>query len=84
MHYVYALKSKINGDLYIGCTEDLRNRYALHNEGKIRSTHAYKPWVLVYYEAYGSKVDATMREVELKIHATKNKLKEQIRNSLET
>ena len=82
MFYVYALKSKLNGDLYIGQTEDLKNRYTLHNAGKVKATQAYIPWVLVYYEAYKSKDDITRREIELKIHAAKNKLKKQIKNSL--
>ncbi len=54
----------------------------MHNDGKVKSTKAYRKWILVYYEAYRAKEDATKREVKLKIHAAKNKLKEQIKNSL--
>ena len=83
MFYVYVLKSNVNGDLYVGSTQDLRERFRLHNNGKVKSTKVNKPWTLVYYEAYKSKEDATKREFELKIHAAKNRLKEQIKNSFE-
>jgi len=82
MYYVYALKSTKNGDIYIGSTEDLRTRVKLHNFGKVKSTKAYKPWGLIYYEAYLSKSDAAKRERELKIHAAKNELLKRLKNSL--
>ena len=84
MFYVYVLKSLINKDIYIGYSEDLRNRFKLHNMGRVASSKPYRPWVLVYYEAYRVKNDATRREAELKIHAAKNKLREQIKYSLDT
>ncbi len=83
MHYVYILKSKINNDLYIGSTNELKSRYQLHNSGRVKSTKAYKPWVLVYYEAYRNKKDTTKRERELKIHAVKKELIKRLKNSLE-
>jgi len=82
MFYVYALLSKINNDLYIGSTEDLKNRYKLHNLGKVKSTKAYKPWNLVYYEAYRNKKDATMRERDLKNHVIKKELISRLKYSI--
>lgn len=82
MHYVYILKSKINGDIYVGFSNDLKTRFGQHNSGKVKSTQAYKPWILVYYEAYLDKKDATSREKQLKNHAAKNVLKIQIKNSI--
>lgn len=38
MQYVYVLQSKKDKDLYIGCTTDLKKRFALHNAKKITST----------------------------------------------
>lgn len=83
MFYMYILKSVVNKDIYVGSTKNLKNRFHLHNSGKVKSTKAYKPWVLVYYEAYKSKTDVHKREVELKIHAAKSKLMDQIKNSLQ-
>lgn len=82
MYYVYVLRSSTNKDVYIGYTTDLKNRFQLHNSGKVKSTKAYRPWVLVYYEAYREKLDATEREKELKIHAAKNALLNRLVKSL--
>ncbi|MCR4263518.1 MAG: GIY-YIG nuclease family protein [Candidatus Roizmanbacteria bacterium] len=82
MYYVYALLSNKNGDLYIGSTSDLRIRFKEHNDGRVKSTKGYRPWMLVYYEAYRNKNDATQREKQLKGHKAKSDLREQIENSL--
>jgi putative endonuclease len=83
MHYVYALKSLNNHDLYIGSSDNLRTRFNAHNKGKVKSTKSQRPWKLVYYEAYKSKKDSTKRECQLKMHAVKNELKRRLKNSLE-
>lgn len=84
MFYVYVLKSKLNGDIYVGFTKDLRNRLKLHNSKRVKSTKGYVSWILIYYEAYASKSDAIRREKELKLHAAKEKLFEQIKFSIGT
>ena len=56
MYYVYILK--INNEFYIGYTEDLRRRIKQHRvKGEV---------ALIYYEAYLSKISATLREKKLK------------------
>jgi len=82
MYYVYILQSTKSGDIYIGSTNNLKIRFKLHNSGKVKSTKGYKPWILVYYEAYKAKSDATKRERELKQHVAKLKLLKQLENSL--
>lgn len=74
MHYVYVLKSLFDGRVYVGFSSDLRQRIKRHNSGNVKSTKGYKPWKLIYYEAYACKFDATKREKELKIHAAKERL----------
>ena len=83
MYYVYVLFSQTNGDLYIGYTIDLRKRFNQHNTGEVKSTKGYRPWRLVYYEAYAGKPDAIQREKQLKMHKAKIDLKIQIKYSLE-
>ena len=83
MFYTYVLKSTVSGDLYIGSCQDLKVRFNQHNLGKTRSTRAYRPWLLIYYEAYRDKRDATKREKQLKYHAAKNNLRMQLKYSLE-
>ncbi len=46
------------------------------------STKTNRPWILTYYEGYFDKFDATKREKQLKMHAAKNTLKDQLKNSL--
>lgn len=66
MFYVYVIKSKVDESLYIGQTEDLRNRCKEHNSGLSKSTKNKRPFDLIYYEAYKSKKDAIIRERKLK------------------
>ncbi|KKS20538.1 MAG: Excinuclease ABC C subunit domain protein [Candidatus Roizmanbacteria bacterium GW2011_GWC2_41_7] len=69
--------------VYIGSTADLRKRFQEHNTGNTRLTKAYKPYKLIYYEAYHDKGDARKREIELKKHGQKKEiLFKQIENSL--
>ena len=66
MQYVYVLQSKKDGDLYIGCTKNLKNRLKLHNAKKVPSTRHRVPFILIYYEAYINAADAYNREKYLK------------------
>jgi len=84
MHYVYVLKSVILGELYIGQTSDLKQRFVEHNDKKNISTKHKAPFKLVYYEAYRAKADTKHREEMLKRFAAGYKeLKKRIKNSLD-
>ena len=48
MHYVYVLKSEKDGNMYVGYSADLGERFALHNAGKVKSTKARRPFQLIY------------------------------------
>lgn len=64
--YVYLLKGKSNGSIYIGCTSNLHKRLGEHKKGKIYSTKKILPVELIYFEAYNSKKAAFEREKRLK------------------
>ena len=66
MFYVYLIKSCKKKYIYIGFTSDLRKRFIEHNSGMVRSTKAYKPFDIIYYESYKDKTIARKRELELK------------------
>jgi putative endonuclease len=66
MHYVYILQSKLDNELYLGSTNNLKERFRQHNDGKSTSTKRYKPWKLLYYEAYELESLARLREKRLK------------------
>jgi putative endonuclease len=80
MYFVYILKSKKDGRLYIGCTNNLKKRIKEHNLGLVRSTKSRRPFQLIYFEGYRSKQDAFIREHNLKLRANtlrqpKNRIK---------
>ncbi len=84
MQFVYILKSKKVGQLYVGCTDNLERRFKEHNEGLVQSTKAYLPWKLVYYEMYLYAKEAYHREKNLKLRSNAwNQLKSRIKYSIE-
>jgi len=82
MFYVYVLKCN-NKDLYIGYSDNLKERVKEHNLGKVTSTGSKRPLTLVYYEAYKDKRDATKREYFLKTGQQRELLKERLKYSIE-
>jgi putative endonuclease len=79
MYYVYVLKSEKDGNMYVGCTGDLRERVVLHNAGQVKSTRDRRPFELVYYEACRNQKDALRREKYLKTAYGKRYLKNRLR-----
>ena len=77
MVYVYVIRSKIDERDYIGITNDIRRRLVEHNSGKTKSTKAYTPWKLLYFELRENYKEARKREKYLKSgfgkHWIKNK-----------
>jgi putative endonuclease len=66
MFYTYVLKSLKDGKLYIGFSENLKNRLKEHNGGLVTATKNRTPLELVYYEACLFKEKAIAREKALK------------------
>lgn len=64
--YTYLLKSEKENKFYLGFTDDLDKRLEKHNNGEVYWTKRYKPWKMIYYEAYLSREDALNRERQLK------------------
>jgi putative endonuclease len=59
---VYILWSVKAHRTYVGQTEDVENRLDRHNRGLVRSTKAYRPWVLVYVEECATRSEAIKLE----------------------
>ena len=49
-YYVYAIRSKVDGRIYVGFTIDLKIRIKEHNGGKTKSTKGFTPWEIKYFE----------------------------------
>lgn len=75
MFFVYAIQSKIDNRLYVGFTDNLERRFSEHNSGKTKSTKAYIPWELVYFESVENRIDARNREKYFKSGCGKEHLK---------
>ncbi|MFC1727602.1 GIY-YIG nuclease family protein [Patescibacteria group bacterium] len=65
-YYVYVLHNSQKNFIYIGYSENLKQRFEEHNSGKSKSTKHYIPLKLIFYEAYLTKSDAKRREKYLK------------------
>lgn len=66
MNYLYLIKSLRKKWIYVGSTRNLKSRFDEHSKGKVTSTKAYKPFELIYYEAYNTYTLARKRELEIK------------------
>ena len=67
MWYVYVLQSQKNKDwFYKGSTNDLKRRFRQHSQGEVQSTKFYRPFKIIYYEAYLDEKTARLREASLK------------------
>ena len=82
MYYTYILKSKKDGKLYTGYTNDLRKRILQHNTGKSTYTKGRGPFVIIYYEACVDKEDARSRELYLKSGRGKRYIKSRLQRFL--
>ncbi|MFC5682658.1 GIY-YIG nuclease family protein [Flavobacterium sp. MAHUQ-51] len=77
-YYVYVLESQKDGRLYKGHTSDIDKRIKEHNSGKTKSTKAYKPWNLVYFEVFNTREEAVLREKYFKSGIGREFLKEKL------
>ena len=65
MAYTYILKTAV-GDYYVGSTDDLDERLAAHQAGKVKSTKSKLPLQLVFEEYYNTKAGAQKKEYKIK------------------
>jgi putative endonuclease len=66
MFIVYILFSKDYNQTYKGMTSNLNNRIKQHNSKQNKSTKAYVPWNLIYYNRFETRVEAREHEKYLK------------------
>jgi len=64
MYYVYSLKCK--DGYYIGCTDNLRDRFDRHKNGYVPATVSRRPVSLEFYFAIDGKYKAFEFEKYLK------------------
>mgnify|MGYP001562748845 CR=1 FL=1 len=77
---VYIIKSLNFDRYYIGHSADTEKRLKEHNVGKVRSTKAYRPWKIVYFEVKSDKKEAYKREMQIKSFKSGEAFKKLIEN----
>jgi putative endonuclease len=78
----YVLRSRKNGRLYTGSTNDLQRRLEEHNRGKNVYVRNAGPFDLVYTEECASRLEARRRERYLKSGVGRQFLKSQFAQPL--
>lgn len=69
----------------MGQTQNLKNRLNdFHNAGKVRSTKAYLPWVMIYSEEFKTRADAMAKEKRFKSSAGRKLIKKILQDYLES
>jgi putative endonuclease len=76
--FVYVLKSKKDGVLYIGSGKNVAERVRRHNSGDYRYTKGHRPWVSIYEEPCLTRSEAVKRERFLKSGVGRKFLKEKL------
>ncbi|WP_316013662.1 GIY-YIG nuclease family protein [Roseobacter sp. HKCCA0434] len=67
LHFVYLMASRPRGALYLGSTNDLRQRVEQHRAKAVRShTATYNIGTLVWFEQHPTYRDAIHRERRIK------------------
>jgi putative endonuclease len=66
MGYLYILRSEPTGTYYIGSTVNVSVRLHRHNSGHHISTKAFRPWKLIYAQAFETLTEARKKERQIK------------------
>ncbi len=78
-YYVYAIKSRVDGRLYVGMSTNPEKRLVEHNSGQTKSTKGFRPWEVVYIKMIGTRLEARKEEKRLKSGYGKEFLKNLLR-----
>ncbi|MEK7643367.1 MAG: GIY-YIG nuclease family protein [Patescibacteria group bacterium] len=74
-YYIYFLKSKKDGNFYIGKTNNIDRRLKEHNAGQVQSTKSRRPFLLLGYETCKTEEESIMLEKEWKKGYKREELK---------
>ena len=75
---VYALKSQVDGRIYVGFSSNVEKRLKEHNSGKTRSTKGFRPWIIIFTEEFNDRITAREKEKYYKTGIGKEKLKNMV------
>jgi predicted GIY-YIG superfamily endonuclease len=78
--YVYFLENR-NKVSYVGCTNNLKDRFKRHNKGYIPATKDLRPWNLIAYFAFNDEKIAFRFEKYMKTGSGREFVKRHIKNT---
>ena len=61
-YIIYAIKSELDGRIYVGFTSNFEKRLMEHNNGKTKSTKGFRPWKKLYLEEVSGRTTARVKE----------------------
>ncbi|MFH1036852.1 MAG: GIY-YIG nuclease family protein [Patescibacteria group bacterium] len=79
MYYVYILKSIKDNDIYIGQTNNLKRRILEHNNGRVSSTKARRPFKILEFSEFSLRDEAVKIEREWKKGYKREEIKRKYR-----
>lgn len=65
-YFTYAIKRTERNYIYVGLTDNVERRVEEHNNGKNKTTKAYRPFELIYSMKFPSRIEAREHEKKLK------------------
>ena len=77
-YFVYAIKSQVDGRIYVGFSSDVEKRLKEHNSGKTKSTKGFCPWFMIFKEEIPDRIEARQKEKYYKSGIGKEKLKNMV------
>jgi putative endonuclease len=81
----YVLYSKTHNKIYIGYSQDVKQRLSSHNSSENRGhTKKYQPWEIIYTEEFEDRSPAMKREKELKTSRGRQFIWEYIKENILT
>ena len=69
MYYIYALFNKKHNKIYIGQTQDLKERMKLYEEKLFKNSYTSRfdgYWTIIHRETFSTRKEALKREKQLK------------------
>ncbi len=78
MYYIYILLNEAKNRTYTGVSEDINERLAEHNAGRVKSSSPYRPYEVIYTESFETLSEARQKEKFYKSTTGRRRLKEML------
>jgi putative endonuclease len=76
MYYVYILLNDAKTKTYTGVAEDVNERLAVHNAGRVKASRPYRPYNIIHTEEFETLKEARQKEKYYKSTTGRRRIKE--------